>query len=248
MAHFWRSGESTKALYAAIQKYGKAAFVIEIIASATNQSELDAAEIQWIETLGTLSPRGYNLRAGGEGGGRHSDQSVQQLIAMRGTPEYRERQSLSQKTVQARPEVKAKQRAGLIEAWSRPGEQIRRSKINKASQLRPEVREKKRAVALIVQNDPAVKAKKAEAYRRPKVLAKLGQTREKVWINNGQNNRRINRLEQLPSGWERGRINFKNERAGLSTAGTRWVTDGTINRRVRTIPDGWMLGRSGVAA
>ena len=53
------------ALKAAIDKYGKNSFSIEIIDTASSLNELNEKEIKWIKELNTISPNGYNLDGGG---------------------------------------------------------------------------------------------------------------------------------------------------------------------------------------
>lgn len=52
----------------AIQKYGPDEFSIEMIAEYTNETDLNNAEEYYIDWYNTLSPNGYNLTTGGEGG------------------------------------------------------------------------------------------------------------------------------------------------------------------------------------
>lgn len=51
----------------AISKYGKDAFSLEVL-EISFLDIIDNREMFWIATLGTLSPNGYNLTTGGEGG------------------------------------------------------------------------------------------------------------------------------------------------------------------------------------
>ena len=53
------------ALKNAVAKYGKDAFSVEEIASYTNLEDLNNAEEYYIDFYNTLSPNGYNLKAGG---------------------------------------------------------------------------------------------------------------------------------------------------------------------------------------
>lgn len=69
--HCWPSNSARMPVAAAIAKYGKERFTVEIIAKASSQEELNRLEIQYVQTLNTLSPAGYNLRAG-EGRGKTS--------------------------------------------------------------------------------------------------------------------------------------------------------------------------------
>lgn len=67
-AHF--SGSSNcVALTNAIKKYGSDQFEFILLERCGSQEELDAKEIYWIRALKTQIPYGYNLKAGGAGGG-----------------------------------------------------------------------------------------------------------------------------------------------------------------------------------
>ena len=57
-------------LHRSLMAYGVDNFSLAVVDTATTQEELDAKEIHWIATLMTLSPNGYNLTTGGEGGKR----------------------------------------------------------------------------------------------------------------------------------------------------------------------------------
>lgn len=52
-------------LVRAIQKYGKDAFVIELLDTAYDRDELNKKEEIWINKIGSLTPHGYNIRPGG---------------------------------------------------------------------------------------------------------------------------------------------------------------------------------------
>ncbi len=70
--------------YSSIKSHGSDTFVWTVLFSSsfeafseetnvTAQNELNAAEIYWISALDCVYPNGYNLRLGGESGGRHSE-------------------------------------------------------------------------------------------------------------------------------------------------------------------------------
>lgn len=103
----WRRAEQNKgdcyAIGAAIRKYGKESFTIEVIRefpSDTPQNEIDEAEQSAIRELGTLSPNGYNLVDGGKGGRRSAESLARQSAALKGKPlsaEHRRKLSESQR-------------------------------------------------------------------------------------------------------------------------------------------------------
>lgn len=69
----------------AIRKYGPESFTVQLLDTANDQAELDAKEIHWISTLGSMAPNGYNLQEGG-GGGRPSQETRERMRALL-TPE-----------------------------------------------------------------------------------------------------------------------------------------------------------------
>lgn len=56
------------AISAALARYGREAFTLELIEECATQAALDQTEAYWIATLATMAPAGYNLREGGVGG------------------------------------------------------------------------------------------------------------------------------------------------------------------------------------
>lgn len=91
------------ALAAAIRKYGKDAFTIDVIHELpldAPQQEIDAAEQTAIRERGTLSPNGYNLEEGGKGGRPSAETRAKRSAALKGKPlsdEHRRKLSESQK-------------------------------------------------------------------------------------------------------------------------------------------------------
>lgn len=65
----------------AIVKYGRDAFHVAVVDTATDQSDLDAKEVMWIAHLNTMSPNGYNLTEGGTNGsgGRRSQETRERM-------------------------------------------------------------------------------------------------------------------------------------------------------------------------
>ena len=99
--------EGCRALKAAIEKYRAEAFTIEVIDTATSQEELNAKEIHWIGVLGTMSPGGYNLTAGGKGPGIPSPETRgkmrQAKLAVAHTDEFKQLMSAAGKANTGRP-------------------------------------------------------------------------------------------------------------------------------------------------
>lgn len=67
-AHVYNTNHgATGAIHNAIRRYGSANIKIVLLAHGISWVDSAAAEQKWIARLGTLTPNGYNLTAGGEG-------------------------------------------------------------------------------------------------------------------------------------------------------------------------------------
>ena len=67
-----------------------------------------------------------------------------------------------------------------------------------------------------------------------------------IWINNGSINKRIKPNEQVPEGWQSGRLYDAPESFTKSTGKTRWINNGIITKRSNLNqhpPEGWTYGR-----
>ena len=77
--HFSSNSPQCRYIHRAIQKYGRDAFSVEIIQyPSISEEALNAVERWKIRQLQTLSPSGYNLVEGGEGG-KHSEETHQKF-------------------------------------------------------------------------------------------------------------------------------------------------------------------------
>jgi group I intron endonuclease len=63
------------ALDNAMRLHGIENFNFEVLLSCETRNELDEKEIEMISTYNSISPNGYNLKHGGEGGGKHSEET-----------------------------------------------------------------------------------------------------------------------------------------------------------------------------
>jgi group I intron endonuclease len=63
----------------AIQKYGKEAFSVEVIAECQTPEDLNNTEKHFIEVYNSLAPNGYNLREGGGGYGKMSEEAKKKM-------------------------------------------------------------------------------------------------------------------------------------------------------------------------
>jgi group I intron endonuclease len=85
-----RQGRGARIFGAAIRKYGIESFDHEILEVVEgSQKDADDAEARWIKNLGSRSPDGYNLAAGGGGPGYHHEDS-KRLIGEASSRHWRE--------------------------------------------------------------------------------------------------------------------------------------------------------------
>lgn len=121
-------GGKSRALYDSIAKFGKSAFTIMHIASATNWADAWKLERALIRQTKTMWPDGYNLFDGGGPGANHSDVSRARLsrsIRLKhADPNYVMRRRVALKIAMNRPETRAKMRAILKRRPKRTPAQI----------------------------------------------------------------------------------------------------------------------------
>lgn len=119
----------------AIVKYGRDAFQVAVVDTATDQSDLDAKEVMWIAHLNTMAPNGYNLTEGGTngGGGRRSQETRERMrqarLGKKLTPEAKLKVGLASKGRKFSPEVRkrlSEMRTGV------PRKQSTKQKIREA--------------------------------------------------------------------------------------------------------------------
>lgn len=78
--HFSGHASNCSAIHNAIKKYGKNTFDIEIIEYPLISKEaLNAVEKWCITRFNTLSPAGYNLKTGGDSGGKNSEETKRKI-------------------------------------------------------------------------------------------------------------------------------------------------------------------------
>lgn len=70
--HF--QGRRRSAIALAIKKHGAMNFTRHVLQVCDSQSEMDDAEVEWIQRLGTVAPGGYNIALGGKGQGAVSEE------------------------------------------------------------------------------------------------------------------------------------------------------------------------------
>lgn len=144
--HLRMNGQRTY-LQNAVAKYGVANFLVSVIAFAKSEDELNAFEIDAINRLGTRSPHGYNLRAGGDGGELHqvtkekirnhkkhfwSDpENKRRMIKLFNEPERIRKRSIAASQRRHTDEERAKLSASLKRFYSDPVEMEKRREFGR---------------------------------------------------------------------------------------------------------------------
>jgi group I intron endonuclease len=144
--HCWEATAGRKnGLCQAIRKYGRENFKLEELVTAAGKEELDALEAQWVETLHTITPWGYNLMGGGGSAGRPSRETIERRRrALTGhptsqatrdkisnaqvgrvfTPEHREKLRRAKLGRKQNPEMVARRNAAIRTAYSERHDEI----------------------------------------------------------------------------------------------------------------------------
>lgn len=76
-----RNARRPTAIQRAINKYGSENFNVEDLEKSDDREFLCERETHWITTLGTLAPRGYNLKSGGESGYQFTAEAKRKISA-----------------------------------------------------------------------------------------------------------------------------------------------------------------------
>jgi hypothetical protein len=135
----------------AIRKYGPEGFALQILAHAPSQ-ELDRMERIWIVLMNSLSPNGYNLTVGGDGG-----------VPCK---EVRKRRAATFKTTRARPEIAERFRLGSQRPWKDPVYREMQAELSRQRWKDPDYRARVHAKILHRASDPAWKKKMGEISKQ----------------------------------------------------------------------------------
>lgn len=142
-------GGSKYHLHCAIRLYGVEHFTIQQLQLCQTLAELYAAEVAWIEKLGTFV-NGYNSTVGGDG-----------VCGYRMSAERRQRHPENVRRAMACEEVKQRQAAAAKAAWNAPEKRCRMLKARE----NPEAKDRKSAAIKIALAHPEVKATKILAAK-----------------------------------------------------------------------------------
>ena len=103
--HLTGKGKGNRLVKSAVEKYGKENFTYEILHDGIIPEFLDTLEIEAIEKFNTVSPHGYNLRAGG-GGGSLSEETRRKLSETnKGKKRSKETRQKISETLKANPTI-----------------------------------------------------------------------------------------------------------------------------------------------
>ena len=139
-AHF--RGKGSVLVYQAVQKHGRKFFKVEIVESDLTHKEAKEREKHWILHFNCITPQGYNITVGGDGG---------PILYGEANPMKRPDIKKKHQESISNPEVKERHKKGLIEAFARPEVKERHRKAIDS----PEFKEKhKKAI-----NTPEAKEK-----------------------------------------------------------------------------------------
>ena len=106
-------------IHRAIVSHGEHAFDFGVVALVPLQ-QLDQAEIDAIARYGALRPNGYNIKGGGEGGGKWSDEGRKMLKAAQNRPEVLQAHRAAAKLRMEKPGKKAAFRKAGVEWQTSP--------------------------------------------------------------------------------------------------------------------------------
>ncbi len=102
----------------AIQKYGWDNFEFIVLEEHEKLSKANRKEKYWIRKLNTLSPNGYNLREGGDAGGKPSQETIEKIrkanLGRVQSEEEKEKRAASHRGRKNTPETIEKMRVAAI--------------------------------------------------------------------------------------------------------------------------------------
>lgn len=116
----------------AIQTHGWENSKVEILLTDLTLEEANRLETHYIDTLGTLSPGGYNLTRGGDNREWSEDSKKALSETMKivcDTPEFREAKSMVMMKIREAPKFIEAMRQSLDEFWSKEARDAQREKM-----------------------------------------------------------------------------------------------------------------------
>lgn len=155
--HYAANGK-TVAFHAAMKKYGKNAFLYEILhCNISTQDEMNRLESFEIKRFNTLAPNGYNLTSGGEGGVHHdiSKQKMREAFAKNRNERVKKMQDAAR-----RPKRLLQLRQNAIDNASNHEIQQKKSQSLKQEFASDEVRRERSEKRKLEWADPEIRARR----------------------------------------------------------------------------------------
>lgn len=204
--HYAAKGK-TVAFHAAIKKYGKDAFVYEVLhRDIPTQDEMNRLESLEIQRFNTLQPHGYNLTSGGEGGLHHEiskqrmrdsffinrDARVKKIKEAANKPERINQLRQNAINNASNPEIVEKKSQSLKRAFESQEVRLERSEKRKLEWADPDIRarrlagmKKSRSTDEYKQTLSSQTAKRWQdpAYREKMMLLNVGRKRPQSAID-----------------------------------------------------------------
>lgn len=133
----------------AIKKYGKDAFLFEVLAELATVEELNQKEIELIAEHRTLMPNGFNIESGGKNAPMSEEAKLKMSIVHKGktiTPTHRQALSKANKNKVVSDETKQKIRESRLGKKASPETRRKIGESNKHKVYPPRTEEQKKEV------------------------------------------------------------------------------------------------------
>lgn len=201
----------------AIQKYGHHNFSIDLVEEVESAERAYEMEQYYIREYNTKVPNGYNLTDGGDGifgweateeYRKECSERVKQLHKEKKVGMYGKKHSEETKKKMSES-LKGKPKPWLVGRKVSDETRKKLSEINKGRVLTEETRKK------ISENHHDISGENNPMYGKKHLPETIEKLREKaknrpkrMWINNGINEKLINIDENIPMGYNKGRVRF----------------------------------------
>lgn len=230
--HYWGSGKYVRH---AIKKYGIQSFTREILCWCSTREELCVKERFYIEQYNCLDPTvGYNIAPGGEGGG--APHTLEWRLKHSGEGNGRYHKPVSKET----REKISKANKGKVRSTEF------KQKLSAAT------RGKKKPVGFGAKISAAQRGRERSdielQHHQIGVLKTADKNRGKQVFNNGEKEIRIKPGDNIPAGFQRGRLpsfSVKAKEQSHLPRNYKWFNNDEEERYAAEMPEGWFRGRLG---
>lgn len=221
------------AIREAIKKYGRENFEKIVLHVFDTPEEMFEKECELVTEEVVLDPLCYNLTSGGLGGYQWSsiEKQSESTKLLWSIPEYREKVIEAIKKTFNDPEYLQKFSLRMKSFWQ--DDEFRRKVTSRIND--PETLKKISEASKQAWQDPQYKKQQTERMKKRWEDEEFRESqskirKQKIWITNGSESKRINKGEEIPEGWRKGRIikTMKREKktcphCGLTGAGPNMV-------------------------